>query len=114
MQWSELLQIPYEWSLFQAIFLAKYAEKCFDKFCPFWQKVDKKGNCTIQKRTCWKYGKYHSTIKAMNSHKRRCDGYEDESDNEQPEEDENEDVENEDQIEVEFIGDNEAYEVISL
>ena len=50
----------------------------------------------------------------MNSHKRRCDGYEDESDNEEPEEDENEDVENEDQIEVEFIGDNEAYEVISL
>ena len=29
-------------SLFQAIFLAKYVDKCFDKFCPYRQKVDKK------------------------------------------------------------------------
>ena len=83
-------------SFFQAIFLVKYADKCFDKFCPSLQKVDKKGKSTIQKRTCWKFGKYHLTIKAMDSHK---------SDQE------DEDEENvEDYIEVEFIGDDETYE----
>ena len=30
-------------SIFQATFLAKHAEKCFDKFCSSLQKVDKKG-----------------------------------------------------------------------
>ena len=39
-------------SLFQVIFLAKYADKCFDKFCPSLQKVDKKEKSTIQKRLC--------------------------------------------------------------
>ena len=39
-------------SLFQAIFWGKYADKCFDKFCPSLQKVDKNGKSTIQKRTC--------------------------------------------------------------
>ena len=29
-------------SIFQAIFLAKHAEKCFDKFCPSLQKTEKK------------------------------------------------------------------------
>ena len=67
-------------SLFQVIFLGKYADKCFDKFCPSLQKVDKNGKCTIQKRTCWKCGKYHSTIKAMKMHKRTCVEYEGESD----------------------------------
>ena len=100
-------------SLFQAIFLAKYADKCFDKLCTSLQKVDKKGKSTIQKRTCWKCDKYHSTIKVMNSHKRRCDGYADKSDDEVLQEDEDEDKENEeDHIEVEFTGDDEAYEVI--
>ena len=36
-------------SLFLAIFLGKYADKCFDKFCPSLQKVDKNGKSTIQK-----------------------------------------------------------------
>ena len=49
----------------------------------------------------------------MNSHKRRCDGYADKSDDEVLQEDEDEDKENEeDHIEVEFTGDDEAYEVI--
>ena len=72
-------------SLFWAIFWVKYVDKCFDKFCPSLQKVSKKGKSTIKRGTCWKCGKYHSTIKAMNSHKRRCDWYEDESDNKEPE-----------------------------
>ena len=59
-------------SLFQAIVLSKYANRCFDKFCPSLQKVDEKGRTTIAKRTCWKCGKYHSTIKAMTAHKRVC------------------------------------------
>ena len=78
-------------SLFQAIFLAKYADKCFDKFCPSLQELDKKGKSTIQKCICWKCGKYHSTMKTMNSHKRTCDRYEDESDNEESDEDEEND-----------------------
>ena len=56
-------------------------------------------------------GKYRSVIKAINSHKRTCDGYEDESDDEESESEEDEENE-EDYIEVEFIGDDEAYEVI--
>ena len=55
-------------SLFQAMFLAKCADKFLEKFCPFLQKVDKKWKSAIQKLTCWKCGKYHVTIKAMNSH----------------------------------------------
>ena len=35
-------------SLFQAIFLAKYADKCFEEFFPSLQKVGKKGKNTIQ------------------------------------------------------------------
>ena len=102
-------------SIFQAIFLAKHADKCFDKFCPSLQKTDKKGKSTIQKRTCWKCGKHHSTIKAMNSHKRTCDEDEDESDDEEPEEGEGEyEEDEEDYIEVEFTGDDETYEVIYL
>ena len=94
-QWSELLQIPYElpylfsWEISPAtcaIFLPKYADTCFVKFTPSLQDVDKKGKSTIQKSTCWKCGKYHSTTKAMNSHKRTCDGYEDESDDDDPKE----------------------------
>ena len=47
----------------------------------------------------------------MNSHKRTCDGYEDESNNEKPVEDEDEDEDNEeDYIGLEFIGHNEGYE----
>ena len=72
-----------------------------------------KRKSTIQKRTCWKSGKYHSTINAMNSHKKTCDRYEDESNNEEPEEDEDEEND-EDYIKVEFIGENEAYEVVYL
>ena len=71
-------------SLSRAIFWAKYVDKCFDKFCPSLRKVGKKEKSTIKKGTCWKCGKYYSTIKVMNSHKRRCDGYEDESNNEEP------------------------------
>ena len=82
-------------SLFQAIFLAKYADKCFTKFCPFLQKVDKKRKSTIQKRTCWKCGKYHSTIKIMNSQKGSGHWYENERDNEELGGDEYEDEENE-------------------
>ena len=93
-----------EWmfkSLFQAIFLAKYADECFYKFCPYLQKVDKKGKSTIQKCIRWKCGKYHPTTKAMNSHNRRS------------EEDDDEDEENEENyIEVEFICSDKAYEVI--
>ena len=63
-------------SLFQAIFLLKYVDKCFNKFCPSLQKMEK-WKSTIQKRTCCKCGKYHSTIMTMNSHKRTCDRYED-------------------------------------
>ena len=94
-QWSELLQIPYElpylfsWEISPAtcaIFLPKYADTCFVKFTPSLQDVDKKGKSTIQKSTCSKCGKYHSTTKAMNSHKRTCDGYEDESDDDDPKE----------------------------
>ena len=61
--------------------------------------------------TCWKRSKNHATIKAMNSHKRMCNGYEDESNDEEPKEDEDEENE-EDYIEVEFTGDDEDYEVI--
>ena len=68
--------------------------------------MDKKLRSTIQKRTC-KSGKYHSTIKVTSSHKKRCDGYEDESDNEKPDEDEDEENE-ENYIEVEFIRDDET------
>ena len=51
----------------------------------------------------------------MNCHKRKCDGYEDVSDDEEPKEDEDEDKENEeDYIEVEFIGDEKAYENVYL
>ena len=58
------------------------------------------------KRIWWKCRKNHSTIEAMNSHKRKCDGYEDGSDDEEPKEDEHKDKENEeDYIEVELIGD---------
>ena len=64
-----------------------------DKFCPALQKVYKKGKNTIQKCTCWKCGKNHSTIKAINSHKRTCDGYEGEKDGEESEEDEDEESE---------------------
>ena len=100
-------------SLFQAIFLAKYVDKCFDKFCPSRQKVDKKRNSTIQKRTCRTGGKYYTTIEAMNSHKRSCDRYEDETDDEELEEDEGEENE-EGHIEVDFIGDDKDYEDIYL
>ena len=100
-------------SIFQAIFLVKNAGKYFNKFSPSLQKVNKKWKSTIQKRTCWKCGKYNSPITAMNSHNRTLDGYENESHNEEPEEDEDEDEENEeDYIEVEFIGDDEADENI--
>ena len=96
-------------------FLGKYAEKCFEKFCSSLKKVDKKGKKTLQKRTYWKCGKYHLTIKAMNSHKRTCDGCEDERDNEEPQKDKGEDEKNEeDSNEVEFIGEDESYEVIYL
>ena len=51
----------------------------------------------------------------MNSHKRTCGGYEDESNNEKPVEDEDEDEENEeDYIGVEFIGHNEGCKFIYL
>ena len=84
-------------------------------FVPLCRRRKKKGKSTIQKRTCWKCGKYHSTIKAMNSHKRTCDEDEDEGDDEEPKEGEGEDEENEvDYIEVEFTGDDETYEVIYL
>ena len=76
-------------------------------------EVDKKGKSTAKKRTCWKCGKYHSTIKAMNSCKRTCDGYEDESDDEDSVEDEDKKNE-EDYINVDFIGDGETYEVVYL
>ena len=103
------------WVTFSSHILAKYEDKCFDKFCPSLQEVDKKGRDTIKKRTCWKCSEYHPTIKAMNSHKRTCDEYEDESDDEESEENEDEDEENiEDHIEVELIGDDGAYEVIYL
>ena len=112
----EISEGKFGW-LFQAIFLAKYAEKWFGKFCPSLQKVDKKGKSTIQKRTNWKCGKYHSTIKAVNSHNRTCDGYEYKSDDEESEEDEDEDEDEENKeycTEAEFIGGNEAYELIYL
>ena len=60
------------WVTFSSHILAKYRDKCFDKFCPSLQKVDKKGRDTIKKRTCWKCSEYHPTIKAMNSHKERA------------------------------------------
>ena len=51
----------------------------------------------------------------MNSHKRKCDGYEDGSDDEEPKEDEHKDKENEeDYIEVELTGDEKAYENVYL
>ena len=133
MQWSELLQISYElpylfsrkisvatcaievygwwtgnfWKNVWITFSSHlFSEICGQKFCPSLQKVDKKLRSTIQKRTC-KSGKYHSTIKVTSSHKKRCDGYEDESDNEKPDEDEDEENE-ENYIEVEFIRDDEA------
>ena len=46
----------------------------------------------------------------MKSHKRTCDGYKDESNDEESEEDEVEENK-EDYIEVEFTGDDETYEV---
>ena len=67
-------------SLFQAIFLAKHANKCFDKFFSSLQKMDKKGKTVIERRTCWKWGKYHSTIKAMTAHKRLCGNESDKDD----------------------------------
>ena len=82
-------------SLFQAIILAKYSDKCFDKIRPSLQKVNKKGKRTMQNRTCWKCGKYNSTIKAINFNKRTCDRYKDENDDKEPEEDEDKDEENE-------------------
>ena len=60
--------------LFQALFFCKLSNGCFDQYCPSLQKTDKKGKTTIEKRTCWKCGKYHSTIKAMTAHKRLCPG----------------------------------------
>ena len=101
-------------SLFQAICLAKHAEKCFDKFCPSLQKVDNKGKTTIEKHTCWKCGRYHSTIKSMISHKRTCDGYQDDSDDDGNEESDKDEENEGDFIEVQFIGDDEVYEVIYL
>ena len=109
-------------SLFQAIFLAKHANKCFDKFCPSLQKRDKKGKTVIERRTCWKCGKYHSTIKAMTAHKRICDsgvgaGIDIDDDDDESDDDDDDDEEeeaDEDYVEVEFVGDDEVYEVVYL
>ena len=83
-------------------------------YVPLCRRWTKKGKALSKNANIgWKCGKYHSTIKVMNSHKRRCDECEDKSDDEVLEEDEDEDKENEeDHIEVEFTGDDEAYEVI--
>ena len=66
------------------------------RFVPLCRRCTKKGKSTIQKRTRWKCGKYHSTIKARNSDKITCNGYEDGSVDEESEEDEDGDEENED------------------
>ena len=39
-------------SLFQSIFLAEYADKCFDKFFPSWKTVRKKGKSTMKLFAC--------------------------------------------------------------
>ena len=96
--------------------MGKYADNCFDKFCPSLQKVDKNGKSTIQKRTCWKCGKYHSTIKAMKMHKRTCEGESDDGESEEREDGENEEdyaqIQFIDDNDVDIIGDNEAFEII--
>ena len=81
------------------MFLAKNASKCFDKFCPSLLKVEKKGKTVIERRTCTKCGKYHSTIKAMTAHKRLCEGSFDEGEDESMDEDDKEDEEEADFVE---------------
>ena len=48
------------------------SDRCFDKFCPSLQKTDKNNLTIIQKRTCSRCGRYHSTIKSMKSHQTTC------------------------------------------
>ena len=44
-------------------------QKCYDHHCPSLQAKDKNGLTVIEKRTCPTCGLYHSTIKAMKTHK---------------------------------------------
>jgi TATA-binding protein-associated factor Taf7 len=58
-------------------------------------------------RSSYRCGKYHSTIKAMTAHKKKCDGTEaddDEEDDEDEEESNEDDDDEENYVEMDFIG----------
>ena len=60
-------------SLFQALHINRIVKTdCFDQHCPSLNQPDAKGMTKLQKITCSRCGKYHSTIKHKNAHMRVC------------------------------------------
>ncbi|KAK3737710.1 hypothetical protein RRG08_023108 [Elysia crispata] len=60
-------------SMFQALHINRIVKTdCFDQHCPSLNQPDAKGMTKLQKRTCSRCGKYHSTIKHKNAHMRVC------------------------------------------
>ena len=58
-------------SLFQAMHVNRIVKTdCFDQHCPSLNQPDAKRMTKLQKRTCSRCGKYHSTIKHKNAHMR--------------------------------------------
>ena len=79
----------------------------------------KKGKTVIERRTSW--GKYQSTFKAMTAHKRLCDGGgagididDDDDESDDDDDDDEEEEADENYVEVEFVDDDEVYEVVYL
>ena len=103
-------------TLFEALYFQKFSTECFNQFCLLLQRKDRNGKTTLEKRTCWKCRKYHSTIKAMNQHKQYCDGAHQSgsSDNSNHDDNDVDDDNEENYLEVEFVGDDEVYEIVYL
>ena len=47
-------------------------EVCYDEYCPSLQEKNAEGERIIERRSCKIWKLYHSTIAAMNEHKRVC------------------------------------------